>query len=71
MHDFRLLECCPAGGVDFEKPDFLYFIDVLQVTKELYLVGFEHREYVRTPSFEKMLQNALVNVSNGPLELEL
>ena len=32
---------------------FLYLSNVLQVPKHLILVGFEHREYSRTISFEK------------------
>ena len=32
---------------------FLYLIYVFQVTKHLYLVGFEPQEYSRTLSFEK------------------
>ena len=32
---------------------FGYLINVLQVPKHLYLVGFEHRECSRTFSFEK------------------
>ena len=32
---------------------FLYLINVLEVTKHLYLGGFEHREVLRTLSFEK------------------
>ena len=32
---------------------FLYLISVLEVTKHLYLGGFEHRECLRTLSFEK------------------
>ena len=32
---------------------FLYLVNVLQVPKHLYLVGFEHRECSRTLSFEK------------------
>ena len=33
--------------------NFLYLFNVLKVAKDLYLGGFEHREYVRTLSFEK------------------
>ena len=32
---------------------FLYYINVLQVIKHLYLGGFEHRECLGTLSFEK------------------
>ena len=32
---------------------FLYLINVLKVTKHVYLDGFEHRECLRTLSFEK------------------
>ena len=32
---------------------FLYLLNVLQVTKDLYLGGFEHRECLRRLSFEK------------------
>ena len=71
-YEFPLLECCLAGGGDFENSRFfifvcvalraasilrnhilLYLINVLQVPKHLYLVGFEHRECSRTFSFEK------------------
>ena len=51
--DFPFLECCPAGGENFEKSFFFNLLDVLQVAKQLHLVGFEHQEYVRTLSFEK------------------
>ena len=33
---------------------FLYLLSVLEVSKPCYLVGFEHREYARTLSFEKI-----------------
>ena len=54
-----------------ENRDFLYLFNFLRIAKHPYLLGFEHQEHVRTLSFAKMLQNALVNVSNGRLELEL
>ena len=33
---------------------FLYLLSVLEVSKPCYLVGFEHQEYARTLSFEKI-----------------
>ena len=53
-HDFPFCGCCPAGGLDFEKSHFLYLFNILQVAKHMYLVGFEHQEYARTLSFEKI-----------------
>ena len=50
---------------------FLYLLNVLEVSKHYYLVGFEDQEYARTLSFDKNMQNALVGVSNGLLELEI
>ena len=44
---------CPARGLDFEKYSFLYLIIIVQVTKLVYFDGFEHRECLRTLSFEK------------------
>ena len=54
--------------ISFERlPIDFVFPCVLQVAIDMCLRGFEHREYLRTFSFAKMMQNALVNVSNGRL----
>ena len=50
---------------------FFVLSNLLHVAKLPYLRGFEPREYARTLSFDKNMQIALVNVSNGRLELEL
>ena len=52
-NDIPFCGCCPAGGLDLEKSQFLNSFNVLGVAKLLHLLGFEPRDYARRLSFEK------------------
>ena len=52
-HDFPLFDVALRAASILKNHALLYSFNILNVAKRFYLAGFEHREYVRTLSFEK------------------
>ena len=49
----RFVDVALRAASTLKNSDFLYLLNVLEVSKHRYLAGFEHQEYARTLSFEK------------------
>ena len=54
INEFLFVDVALRAASTLKNLTFFDLLNVLEVSKHNYLVGFEHQEYARTLSFEKI-----------------